>query len=81
MPVLHWHGDTFDLPQGCTLLASTPLCRNQAFACGTNVLGLQFHPEVRGAGFEHCLLGHASELASAGILGGPAKLPETGNEP
>ncbi len=65
--VLHWHGDTFDLPQGCTLLASTPLCRQQAFARGQNVLGLQFHPEVRGVRFEHWLLGHASELASSGI--------------
>ncbi|MGE8505120.1 MAG: glutamine amidotransferase [Pseudomonas sp.] len=67
MAVLHWHGDTFDLPEGCTLLASTPLCRQQAFARGPNVLGLQFHPEVRGDRFEHWLLGHASELASSGI--------------
>lgn len=67
VPVLHWHGDTFDLPQGCTLLASTPLCRNQAFARGQNVLGLQFHPEVRGDRFEHWLLGHASELATSVI--------------
>ncbi|HSX90092.1 MAG TPA: glutamine amidotransferase [Pseudomonas sp.] len=67
VPVLHWHGDTFDLPQGCSLLASTPLCRNQAFSRGPNVLGLQFHPEVRGARFEHWLLGHASELATSGI--------------
>lgn len=67
VPVLHWHGDTFDLPQGCALLASTPLCRHQAFARGQNVLGLQFHPEVRGDRFEHWLLGHASELATSGI--------------
>ncbi|MCX5496358.1 glutamine amidotransferase [Kaistia dalseonensis] len=65
--VLHWHGDTFDLPKGGTLLASTPLCMNQAFSRGPNVLGLQFHPEVQGARFEHWLLGHASELAAAGI--------------
>ncbi|MBA4245655.1 MAG: glutamine amidotransferase [Pseudomonas sp.] len=65
--VLHWHGDTFDLPQGCTRLASTSLCRNQAFARGPNVLALQFHPEARGDRFEHWLLGHASELASSGI--------------
>lgn len=66
-PVLHWHGDTFDLPEGCDRLASTPPCHNQAFARASNVLGLQFHPEVRAARFEHWLLGHASELASAGI--------------
>jgi GMP synthase (glutamine-hydrolysing) len=72
VPVLHWHGDTFELPAGSTLLASTPVCRNQAFSRGPNVLGLQFHPEVRGARFEHWLLGHASELATAGI--DPAKL-------
>jgi GMP synthase (glutamine-hydrolysing) len=67
VPVLHWHGDTFDLPEGGTLLASTPICANQAFSRGPNVLGLQFHPEVLDARFEHWLLGHASELATAGI--------------
>jgi GMP synthase (glutamine-hydrolysing) len=65
--VLHWHGDTFDLPEGSTLLASTALCTNQAFSRGPNMLGLQFHPEVLGTRFEHWLLGHASELATAGI--------------
>lgn len=67
VPVLHWHGDTFDLPPDATLLASTELTCNQAFSRGPNALGLQFHPEVLGARFEHWLLGHASELASAGI--------------
>lgn len=67
VPVLHWHGDTFDLPEGSTLLASTTLCANQAFSRGPNVLGLQFHPEVLGVRFEHWLLGHANELATAGI--------------
>lgn len=67
IPVLHWHGDTFDLPEGCTVLGSTPLCANQAFSRGSNVLGLQFHPEVLAARFEHWLLGHASELATSGV--------------
>ena len=30
--VLHWHGETFDLPAGCNLLASSPLTANQAFS-------------------------------------------------
>lgn len=68
VPVLHWHGDMFDLPVNARHLAATPLCRNQAFALGANVLGLQFHPEAELArGFERWLIGHAVELASAGI--------------
>jgi GMP synthase-like glutamine amidotransferase len=44
--LFHWHGETFDLPPGAELLASSDLCRNQAFRVGTNVYGLQFHLEV-----------------------------------
>lgn len=63
--VLHWHGDTFDLPQGANLLASTAICRNQAFAWGKNTLAFQFHPEAIGARLEQWLIGHACEIAAA----------------
>lgn len=63
-PVLHWHGDTFDLPAGAQLLASTPLYQNQAFLFGQNVIGFQFHPEADGRAFERWLIGHAVEIAS-----------------
>jgi GMP synthase (glutamine-hydrolysing) len=65
--VLHWHGDTFDLPAGAVNLAYTETCTNQAFACGPNILGLQFHAEIVAAHFERWLIGHACELAVAGI--------------
>jgi GMP synthase (glutamine-hydrolysing) len=65
--VLHWHGDTFDLPSGTERLASTDATPNQAFGFGKAALGLQFHIEAEPQGFERWLIGHASELASAGI--------------
>ncbi len=64
VPVLHWHGDTFDLPDGATLLASTAICPHQAFSLGPTALGLQFHLEVVSSDIERWLIGHASELAA-----------------
>ena len=65
--VLHWHGDTFDLPQDATLLASTGFCRNQAYAWGRCAVGLQFHPEACAARLEQWFIGHACEIATAGL--------------
>jgi GMP synthase (glutamine-hydrolysing) len=45
IPTLQWHGDTFDLPEGATLLARSHAYRNQAFRVGRSY-GLQFHVEV-----------------------------------
>lgn len=44
--IFQWHGDTFDLPEGAKLLASSPLCKHQAFKYGDRVYGFQFHLEV-----------------------------------
>src|SRR2546421_362973 len=44
--VVHWHDDTFALPAGAVLLASTPTCRHQAFLVGDRAYGLQFHLEL-----------------------------------
>jgi GMP synthase (glutamine-hydrolysing) len=65
--VLHWHGDTFDLPKGAVRLASTRICENQAFSYGRSAIGFQFHPEIGAKGFERWLIGHALELATVGI--------------
>ncbi len=46
VPLLHWHGDTFDLPQGVDLLASSHIYAHQAFRRGRTVLALQFHGEM-----------------------------------
>lgn len=44
-PVFQWHGDTFNVPQGGSLLAEGGTCRNQLFRLG-KVVAVQFHLEV-----------------------------------
>lgn len=46
VPVVEWHGDTFELPEHATLLASSSDYSNEAFALGGYALAVQFHPEV-----------------------------------
>jgi GMP synthase (glutamine-hydrolysing) len=65
--VLHWHGDIATLPTGAVRLAETEPCRNQAFMIGGNVLAMQFHVEADPDRIEQWLIGHAVELAKAGI--------------
>ena len=45
-PTLQWHQDTFDLPDGATLLATSPAYPHQAFRIGRVAYGVQFHIEV-----------------------------------
>jgi GMP synthase (glutamine-hydrolysing) len=65
--VLNWHGDTFDLPQGATRLASTAITPNQAFTYGPKVLALQFHVELPERDLEKWLIGHTLELANSKV--------------
>jgi GMP synthase-like glutamine amidotransferase len=44
--VLHWHGDTFELPEAATRLAFTPGCPEQGYVIPEKCLGLQFHMEA-----------------------------------
>jgi GMP synthase (glutamine-hydrolysing) len=62
--VLHWHGDTFDLPVCSTHLASSSKYKNQAFSWGKCGLALQFHPEVTIFGLELWFNNHASEISA-----------------
>ena len=62
--VLHWHGDTFDLPEGSQHLAKTDAVTNQAFALGNYGLALQFHLEAEPLDLERWYIAHAGEIAA-----------------
>ncbi len=68
LKVLHWHGDTFDLPPGTNLLGSSKHYPHQAF-CSNNqkILGLQFHLEVLADDFEEWLITNIDELTKEQI--------------
>lgn len=67
VPVLHWHGDTFPLPSGVELLASTDAYPHQAFRRENWLLALQCHPEMgRDPRFDAWLDGADDYLAEAG---------------
>jgi GMP synthase (glutamine-hydrolysing) len=65
--MLHWHGDTFDLPGNVELLASSPLYAHQGFRRGAELLALQFHAEMGlDPRIEAWIEGGARAMAAAG---------------
>jgi len=64
-PAFQWHGDTFDLPPGASLLARGEGCRNQLFRRDL-VVGVQFHPEVTAGDAARWAGMYAEELVDAG---------------
>ncbi len=70
----HWHGDTFTFPRGAERLAETTACRNQAFAYGHKVVGLQFHLDVTRMMVEKLIENGAMELVNAQYIQTPEQM-------
>ena len=62
--VFHWHGDTFDLPEGAEHLFESTACKHQAFRKG-DCVGIQFHPEVDSTLLRSMIEHERSELVRA----------------
>ena len=66
---MEWHGDTFELPERATLLASSSDYSNEAFAIGDFALAVQFHPEVTDEMHERWVAGR---LATGNRMSSPS---------
>jgi GMP synthase-like glutamine amidotransferase len=64
--VMQWHYDTFGLPEGAELLATTAICAHQAFRLGRGQYGLQFHLEVTPAIVRTWAANHRADRGAEG---------------
>jgi GMP synthase (glutamine-hydrolysing) len=65
LEVFHWHGDTFDLPDGTVRLAGSAACENQGFIYRDRLIALQFHLETTPQA-ARALIDHSREDLAAG---------------
>ena len=86
-PVFHWHGETFDLPEGALHLAKSGVCQNQAFQVGDSVIGMQFHLEMTPRAVRALVEACGDELvpsqyvqSAAQLLAAPSKNYQVANE-
>ena len=63
--VLHWHGDTFEIPEGAQPIAFSDACENQGFLYRDRVLGLQYHMEMTPQSLELLIAAGRNELVNA----------------
>ncbi len=77
MNVMHWHGDTFDLPPGARNVAASDGCPRQAFVFGDRVVGLQFHLEMGAVQVADLANVSIEELVPARFVQTPEQLTRT----
>jgi GMP synthase (glutamine-hydrolysing) len=77
MNVMHWHGDTFDLPPGVRLVAKSAGCPRQAFVWGDRVVGLQFHLEMGAVHVADLANVNAAEFTPGRFVQTPEQLTQT----
>jgi len=74
--VMHWHGDTFDLPKGSVLLARSQACPHQGFMYENRVIGLQFHLETTKESLQNLIAHCADEIIKAPFIQQPDEMQQ-----
>jgi GMP synthase-like glutamine amidotransferase len=70
----HWHGDTFDLPEGAARLFESEACKNQGFVYKNRVIGLQFHLEMSNRTIENVIKNCKDELIEGTYIQSEAEM-------
>ncbi len=65
LEVMHWHGDTFDLPKDSILMAESQACSHQGFIFNNRVIGLQFHLETTRESLQSLITNCGDEIVKA----------------
>ncbi len=78
LTVMHWHGDTFPIPEGALHLAASAACPNQGFVYEGRVMGLQFHVETTRDSLTALIDNCRDELIDAPYIQTPEEMLEPG---
>lgn len=79
LDVFHWHGDTFDLPQGAHCLAYSRACRHQGFLLENRIIGLQFHLETTPDSMQALIENCSDELGDGPFVQSAAEMRRVTN--
>lgn len=72
--VFHWHGDTFDIPEGAVRIAESKAFANQGFIYRGKVLALQFHLEMTPETVEGMLENCGDEISEGPFMQSAAEI-------
>jgi GMP synthase-like glutamine amidotransferase len=75
----HWHGDTFDIPDGAIHCASSAGCKNQAFVYNDLAIGLQFHCEMTEGGIQRLIDNCGYEIREGRFIQGREEIASAVN--
>jgi GMP synthase (glutamine-hydrolysing) len=70
----HWHGDTFEIPDGAVRTSESEGCRNQSFTYGSNIMGLQFHIEMSEFSINNLIVNCYDEIKDGRYIQEPAEM-------